>query len=256
MASSRGINMEMVMKFIEGRIATIPGITLEHKSAWLFVGGPHGTKGPRMYIAKQKFTRQVDLSGCGRDLLGFDPSSPNANNAVFGDYWPGAVPLKAHNGAVRAHLDLEPRVRCRIEDGKIVGDAVEGELTPADQDLLALENMVVYATWVASAAPMAAKPRTAPKQRTSSPGSGSRAPTASQRLAKSGVDNSHLPSKDSPEMRAKRKKSLELTIELTLKKRREGKPATLAPATIDACKEFGVSIPAELLAGPAQAAAQ
>lgn len=62
----------------------IPGVFIDCKKNWVQVGSKNGLC---VYIARQKITRQVDLSG-------------------FGKGWVGTEPLRAKNGRVEAHLDL------------------------------------------------------------------------------------------------------------------------------------------------------
>lgn len=76
-----GIEMSLIDLVVSSRPANV---RLEDKAAWLKLEGPGGQ---RVYIAKQKTCRRIDLSDFGKD-------------------WVGTVPLKAPNGRVQAHLDL------------------------------------------------------------------------------------------------------------------------------------------------------
>jgi len=62
----------------------VPGVKIEYKKAWIQLMAKNGN---RMYIAKTKMVRQIDLSGFGAGLVGTEK-------------------LRAPNGMVQAHLDL------------------------------------------------------------------------------------------------------------------------------------------------------
>jgi hypothetical protein len=82
MARPDGIPFEQ----IEAMLARLPaGLAVSGKAAWVKVTGPNGH---RVYIAKQKVARQVDLSMFGRDLK------------------VGIIPSENLNGQVQAHLDM------------------------------------------------------------------------------------------------------------------------------------------------------
>ena len=159
MAKSNGIAQELVLE----KLKSLPaGVRQEDKAAWIKVYGPHGDQGPRIYIAKQVRVRQIDLSD-------------------FGKGWVGTLPLKAPNGRVQAHLDME--------------------------DPLALWHLEELLKLLPSL-PRVEKARVAPMGRTAK--SPKNPPTASSRLQKGIVDNSHLPAKDnSEEAKAKRKALIE-----------------------------------------------
>jgi hypothetical protein len=63
-----------------------PGVSVEEKAGWIKVSGPHGDRGPRVYIQRKAQVRQVDLSMMG---------APEGSFASDGK-----------NGSVEAHLDL------------------------------------------------------------------------------------------------------------------------------------------------------
>lgn len=77
----KGIDFSLVEQVINARPSNVK---LEDKKNWLKLEAPNGA---RVYIAKQKQVRQIDLSGFGKGMY-------------------GTIPLQKPNGAVEAHLDL------------------------------------------------------------------------------------------------------------------------------------------------------
>lgn len=76
-----GIKFEAIEAVLNARPSTVK---FEDKKNWLKFEGPSGL---RLYVAKQKLVRQIDLSGFGKGL-------------------PGTIAPTKHNGSVEAHLDL------------------------------------------------------------------------------------------------------------------------------------------------------
>lgn len=154
MAKTNGIAQELVMEVLSN---APEGISIEDKAAWIKISGPHGDDGPRMYIARQVRIRQVDLSGFGKGFV-------------------GTVPLKAPNGRVQAHLDME------------------------HEHALKHLGMLMQLLVSLPATPKPERKPLLPKRK--------KEEVASARMAKGLVDNSHLPKVDNSEEAKERRRRL------------------------------------------------
>lgn len=112
-----GIVMDSIISVLSARPANVK---LEEKKAWIKLEGPTGL---RMYVAKQKIVRQIDLAG-------------------FGCGWDGTVPPPKHNGAVEACIDLaNPNALTVLAEILCVMSA--GEVKPTEKPKAARPGKVV-----------------------------------------------------------------------------------------------------------------